>query len=274
VYQISVLIVVGIVSVSLPGVLNISQPEVADENGETYVAGAEPKKTVVRGRGRPKPDGLRYRTRLYPALEKETPRLAGPPLARVYQYLLHLRRQHTDLVDAGEVKKAKKLQRRISEFERRFRYPVPTPQNVDPRVHAVGFYSAGQKPVRVRVTDNATPVVLVLTAYESVTWIIDACDDAQIDFVICTGYHKQIVDGLPQGVPVFSYSYDDRSHEYAYAYGSDRAKWENLEDSVRTWTGGLDVSTVAGSYSATKELYVVGPDDPDWRVQMLDCDIQ
>ena len=48
-YQISVLIVVGIVSVSLPGVLNISQPEVADENGETYVAGAEPKRQLFAG---------------------------------------------------------------------------------------------------------------------------------------------------------------------------------------------------------------------------------
>ncbi len=273
-YQISVLTIVGVLSFSLPGLLNKLQSEPAPSNSSKYAVDADPSKPSSGKRGRPTPEGLRYHTKAKPTSEKESVPITGPPLARVYQQLLKLRQQHTDLIDAGETKKAKRLQRRIFEFERRFRYPVPALQSVDPRVHAIGFYSPRQKTVRVRVTDSSAPVVLVLTAYSSACWTVEADDDVQIEFVICTGYHKQTVDGLPKGVPVFSSCYDDRSQDYAYAYGPDRTKWDKLEKLIRTWTGGLEISTVAGSYYSAQEPYVVGPENTDWRVQMLDRDVR
>ena len=273
-HQISVLTIVGVLSFSLPEFLSQTQPESVPVGSSTNAVDAEPSKTFAGKRGRPKPAGIRYRTEARLSSAKATVQHSGPPLARVYQQLLKLRHQHTDLIHAGQTKKAKRLRRRMSEFERRFRYPIPASQSTGPRVHAVGFYRPRQDSVRVRITDSSAPVVLVLTAYSAACWTVEAEDDVQIDFVICTGYHKQTVDGLPKGVPVFSSCYDDRSKDFAYAYGPDRTKWDKLEELVRTWTGGLEVSTVTGGYYSAQDLYVIGPENADWRVQMLDRDVQ
>ena len=273
-YQISLLVVAGVLSFSVSGLLSESQPEVAETDRARYV----PSKSPAGKRRRPTPEGLRYRTNVMPASGKQTASLNGPPLARVCQKLLHLRRQHTDFIEAGETKQAGKLQRRIAEVERRFRYPVPAPHSINPRIHAIGIYSPREQSVRVRVTDTSAPVVLVLTAYSAACWTVEADDDVQIDFLICTGYHKQTVDGLPPGVPVFSSCYDDRAKDYAYAYayayGPDRKKWDKLTEFVRKWTGGLEISTVTGGYYSAQEAYVVGPENVDWRIQMLDRDLQ
>jgi hypothetical protein len=274
VYQISVLTIVGVLSFSLSGLLSESQPEVVEADGTRHAANEESTESPAGKRGRPKPEGLLYRTKARLTSVQEVAQHAGPPLARVYQRLLNLRRQHTDFMVAGEIKEAKKLQRRIAEVERRFRYPAPAPHSINPRVHAIGIYSSREQPVRVRVTDTSAPVVLVLTAYSAACWAVEADDDVQVDFVICTGYHKQTVDGLPLGVPVFSSCYDDRAKDYAYAYGPDRKKWDKLTEFVRKWTGGLEMSTVTGGYYSAQEAYVVGPENADWRIQMLDRDLQ
>ena len=85
---------------------------------------------------------------------------------------------------------AKKLAQRIQILEQRFRYPVPAPNHEEPIVHAVGTYSQrdAKQPVRVTVTDTSGPIVLVLTPYNAVTWNVEAANDVQIDFIICTGY--------------------------------------------------------------------------------------
>ena len=272
--QISLLTIVGVLSFSLSGVLSKSQPEPIPAKSSTYAVDAEPPKTRAGKTRRPTPEGRRYRTRATLAADNKTTEHTETPLARVYQHLLQLRRQHADLIDAGEVKNAKKLHRRISQFERSFRYPVPASPGTDPRAHAIGIYSVRDKPVRVRVTDSSAPVVLVLTAYSTACWIVEADIGVQIDLVICTGYHNQTVERLPPGVPVFSTCYDDRSKDYAYAYGPDRAKWGELEEFVRKWTGGMEISTVAGGYYSAQESYVVGPENADWRVQMLDREVQ
>lgn len=218
---------------------------------------------------RHKPVGNKYRTQSQPAASVPVPLPDGPPLARVYQNLLHLRAQHSVLESSGDIRRANRLLHRIADIERRFRYPIPAAKSASPRVHAIGFYSNSQQPAKVLVTDTSSPIVLVLTAYSSAQWAIEVADQVQIDFVICTGYHRQTVVDLPDGIPVLSYCYDDRAGDYAYAYGSDRKEWNRLEAFVKTQTGGLNLSTATGSYYASKQNYVIGPESTDWRIQML-----
>ena len=197
----------------------------------------------------------------------------GPPLARVYQYLLHLRQLHSELLSTGETKQAKKLERRLAELERRFRYPVPAPLSTAPRVHAIGVYQSYESPVKVRVTDASGPVILVLTSYNLATWQVEADEGVQIDFIVCSGYKRQSVANTPKGVPVFTYCYDDRSHDFAYAYGPERSEWDKMETWIKKLTGGHAITTITGNYYALKETYILGPENNDWRIQMLDQDI-
>ena len=219
------------------------------------------------------PSGVRYST--HQTIDSKDQQLLpdGPPLARVYQHLLHLRQLHSELLSTGETKQAKKLERRLADLERRFRYPVPAPSSTTPRVHAIGVYQSYQDPVKVRVTDTSSPVILVLTSYNMATWQVEADEGVQIDFIVCSGYKRQSVAGVPKGVPVFTYCYEDRSHDFAYAYGPERSEWDEMETWIKKLTGGLNITTIIGNYYALKETYFLGPQNNDWRIQMLDQDI-
>ena len=242
-------------------------PEFAAETSSEIPSEGEP----VGQRGRPIPNGRRYATVPDSAKSREQPALPqGPALARIYQHLLELRRQHVEAEIQGDDRKARKLSRRINGLERGFRYPVHAVPSTEPRVHAVGFYSSGEHQPRVRVTDSSSPIVLVLTGYSSHSWTVEANEDVQIDFVMLTGYYEQTVSGVPDGVPVFAWSYDRGTHGYAYAYGPDRSKWTKLEEFVVQKTGGLPIATALGSYYSPEKSVVIGPENSDWRLQMLE----
>ena len=221
----------------------------------------------------PFPNGVRYSSRQTIDSNDQQPLSDGPPLARVYQYLLHLRQLHSELLSTGETKQAKKLERLLAELERRFRYPVPAPLSTAPRVHAIGVYQSYESPVKVRVTDASGPVILVLTSYNLATWQVEADEGVQIDFIVCSGYKRQSVANTPKGVPVFTYCYDDRSHDFAYAYGPERSEWDKMESWIKKLTGGHAITTITGNYYALKETYILGPENNDCRIQMLDQDI-
>lgn len=220
---------------SLSGLISESQPEAVETDRSGYV----PSISFAGMPIRPTPKGLRYRTNVMPASGKPATPVNGTPLARVYQKLLNLRRPHTDFIDAGKTKKAKMLSRRMAEVERRFRYPVSAPHSI----HAIGIYNPRAQQAGVQVTDTSAPVVLVLTAFSAACCVLEAEDDVQVEFVICTGYHRQTIDGLPLAVLVFSSSDDDRVKDYAY--GPDRKKWDMLTDFLRMtsfWRKRTDVT--------------------------------
>ncbi|GEM_PF-1791301 len=130
------------------------------------------------------------------------------------------------LESSGEARRANRLQHRIADIERRLRYAIPAATGANPQVHAIGLYSCNQLPPKVLVTATSSPVVLVLTAYSSAQWAVEAANEVQFDLVICTGYHRQTVVG---GVPGFSYCYDDRTGDYAYALArikQTRTSWQ------------------------------------------------
>jgi hypothetical protein len=194
------------------------------------------------------------------------------PLARVYRSLRELRK-HVNADNAGAIGRARNADaERLRRMDRFFRNPIQAPPHDNPCVHAVGFYGpvSETEPVEVHVTDCSGPIVLVVTGYDSMHWHIELADAVQLDFVICTGYERQTVTGLPDDVPVFSRYYGSPAVTFAYAYGADRREWGQLEAAVREWTGLPGIHTIQGGYNPLESAAVVGPANTDWRVQMLD----
>lgn len=60
--------------------------------------------------------------------------------------------------------------------------------------------------VKVNVETSNQPIVLVLTANDSVQWHIDVSRRQKIEAVIISGYDIQKYQGLPENVPVYVYT--------------------------------------------------------------------
>jgi hypothetical protein len=89
--------------------------------------------------------------------------------------------------------------------------------------------------VTVFVAPQENPVVLLLTAYESVNWQIELEPGARVTSVILSGYHEQMVSGLPAHIPVQSSSYDQKSS--SYLYGHDNGSCFNLVAKIQQLYG-------------------------------------
>ncbi len=88
------------------------------------------------------------------------------------------------------------------------------------------FFNPGrdQRTITVNVTDDTTPIILGLMAYESVSWQIKAAPGVRIEKVILAGYHQQRIQGVGDA-QIDVYSYDNSPCErcvqkgrYFYAY--------------------------------------------------------
>lgn len=68
---------------------------------------------------------------------------------------------------------------------------------------------SGYDGMRVDVTVNfpAAPVALILAAYEPTVWNISWTKETRIAAVLATGYHRQVLAGLPRETPQFSSSF-------------------------------------------------------------------
>jgi TPR repeat protein len=73
-----------------------------------------------------------------------------------------------------------------------------------------------EQEVSVAVQITKTPIVLALTAYDPVKWVVAASKGAKIKRLVVGGYHKQTVEGL-EGIPIEYYVYDLKSSEFFYA---------------------------------------------------------
>ncbi len=80
------------------------------------------------------------------------------------------------------------------------------PISDEAEVHAIGVYSNGKITVDVDYPEH--PIVLVLTAYESVKWDIQVHPDTKIERLIISGYHAQSYQGITSSTPVEIYTYD------------------------------------------------------------------
>ena len=72
------------------------------------------------------------------------------------------------------------------------------------------------------------PVALLLAAYDPSVWSIIWSRDTRIVAVFATGYHRQVVAGLPRNVPVITSSYDEKSPcGYNYLSSEQSVGWLN-----------------------------------------------
>jgi hypothetical protein len=66
--------------------------------------------------------------------------------------------------------------------------------------------------IDVAVNSSKKPVVLMLGAYEPTVWNIGWSKDTKIFAVLVSGYHRQVVAGLPSHVPLVIRYHDDKSN--------------------------------------------------------------
>jgi hypothetical protein len=128
-------------------------------------------------------------------------------------------------------------------------------------VHVVGLYESRDTKALVEVRETKNPVILVLCAYESVTWSVRVAENVELLQVIAAGYHEQFVEGAQ--APVSTYSYDQKSvgpdgHSlYFYTYDHDEEKYPNMVAKVRLLTGNK-VKSFEGRYGFKKVPFVIG----------------
>jgi hypothetical protein len=71
--------------------------------------------------------------------------------------------------------------------------------------------------IDVAVNSPSKPVVLMLGAYDPTIWNIGWSKGTRILAVYASGYHKQVIAGLPKQTPTFISTYDNKSGcEYFY----------------------------------------------------------
>lgn len=114
----------------------------------------------------------------------------------------------------------------------------------DAEVHMVGVYEpAGGRNIRVNVRHTNRPVVLVLSSYEPVTWLLSG-SISRVAAVLVSSYGASNVmgQGKAQVLRIGS--------GYAYAAGS--AEYVRLRQSVMQYTGSRDIKSFQGSYKGTE----------------------
>lgn len=123
----------------------------------------------------------------------------------------------------------------------------------DAVVHMVGVYegtgsSRANRSVRVVVRPSPRPLVLALSSYESVRWVI-VNQGARIAAVLLSSYEPSTVVGLPD-TPV-----QRVGGSYAYKAGSpEHMRWRQA---VQQQTGPLEIRSFQGEYTG-KEFSVGG----------------
>jgi hypothetical protein len=124
---------------------------------------------------------------------------------------------------------------------------------------------------QVKVTHTGAPLILCLTAFESVLWQVDVAPGADVRQVILGG-QEQFVEGLPEEVVIADYSRPKQTGQWiGYAYTRDYRDsggnpYNQLEQRLRELTG-LEIATFEGSYQAPGHPLVVGPENPSWCAQ-------
>ena len=125
----------------------------------------------------------------------------------------------------------------------------------DAEVHIVGIYqgeggaaaagSAGHpvRNVRVRTRASSRPIVLVLTSYEPVNWVVTD-SGARIAAVLLGGYHASSVTGVGNANVV--------RIGRAYAYEANTDQFVRLRTTVAQYAGGREVRSFQGAYTGAE----------------------
>ena len=161
-----------------------------------------------------------------------------------------------------------------------------------PELHVVGVYEGAPAPgaealppaqrrrqrpgpqsAVVEVQATGRPIVLAICASERVHWVVRMAKDANVQKVFVGGYHEQDVEGIPDGIPLEKHTYDGKSAHYFSAYGKESDGYFEAIERLRTLTD-LNPSTFQGSYTASKDPFIVGPGSKSWMAQRMGSDLE
>lgn len=126
-------------------------------------------------------------------------------------------------------------------------------------LHVIGVYEAQGNPgfrdqpqgtVTVNVAPRAKPIVLALSAYESILWRLNVAPGAQVARVILHGYAPQLVEGAPSGTQIVYRGPEDMC---SIAYGWELSQGGNalMIADIRAYTGLVETS-FQGCYDAAE----------------------
>lgn len=153
---------------------------------------------------------------------------------------------HCNSVDSGGSRSV------VNSVIGRLNTPI-VPISDEAEVHVIGVYSDGT--VTVKVDYSKHPIVLVLTAYESVKWDIQVQPDTKIERLIVSGYHAQSYQGITSSTPVEIYTYDLSKcstpcwHRQSYFYAYDLVDAQRQLDPKIQGIIGKRMNSFQGSYT-------------------------
>jgi len=125
-----------------------------------------------------------------------------------------------------------------------------SPTTCQPFLHA----GLEQRTVTVNVSDDSTPIILGLMAYEPVTWRINTAPGVVIERVILSGYHQQQITGTGDA-QVDVYSYDNSPCERCVQKGRFFYSYERVPREMEM-AAGVRASSFQGNYTGgTYQLF-------------------
>ncbi|MBS0454849.1 MAG: hypothetical protein JSS14_26425 [Proteobacteria bacterium] len=170
--------------------------------------------------------------------------------ANLEAQLAKLRKAQEEQAQLAKLRKAQEEQAQLA--------PMLASVPANAQVDVIGVYegaSATRAPagtraaatVRVAVAPSSAPLVLVLSSYEPVRWVVDNPSGRKISAVLLSGYHESSVSGAP-GVQVLRIGSD-------YAYRMEGREYASLKKSVARYVAN-PVRTFQGAYRG--ENFMVG----------------
>ena len=129
---------------------------------------------------------------------------------------------------------------------------VTAEQTAVAEVHAISIYKGKHGQVAVQVSVAERPVVLFLSAYDAVEWVIHAGPGVSIEKVVVSGEHEPVVKGLPSSVPILTLPTEDRIDTYwldGSWQGNTGATYRNVVTKAKTYLG-MSVATFQGGQTA------------------------
>ena len=146
----------------------------------------------------------------------------------------------------------------------------------DRELHTVGLYSGLSEGsssrnhetgvATVHVDRPGKHVTLFLSSYEPVLWHVSASENTTIEKVYLSGYYRQSITGLPEGVPVIRSSYEE-GHSFLYiGHDINSSAFYEAVPNINQMTG-MQISSFFGSYTAPEEPIVISEVQNDPRLR-------
>lgn len=137
-----------------------------------------------------------------------------------------------------------------------------------PALHTIGIYEPGAREVVVNITDDTTPIVLALNAYERTTWKVNLKEGVKLTRVILAGYHAQQINGLPAGMPIEVYTYYPSPcptcWQGIYSGFSAGAAYNEPDPKIEA-IAGLKATSFQGGYRRSE--FAIFPDMKKWSAE-------